>query len=389
MTIKVVFKLPSWHHIPHILCAGVFSLLIMGSALIVTITDDVRYILLRLLAQILASWLYTYLGIHSSYCLHQELRISHSRVVGDRKTNSGQTPSGTHKRCDANKILAADKKDTNKLSEIHISRSKTMNNPSVVNDGALSVSRAKPSKHQDPIEVRKGSANKSWAKVSNDKQRSIERSMGSLRRMMIGFSIFFVFATLLLGFQSARQFSIRSSYRETADTNARVYNLGNDINIWFGTLILVAFQFYARDSKMKGETLPCISYFCSWNASADPARSTLDDDVKMGRDTTDPVRSKDRKNREMAMMQSEYCGVGGCGGGGSCGYNPPRVSYPAYADSRSALAALQSSSKTIPTMRQHKSEQRQQQQPYPVFVHRGGITEADAFPSHAHVMCIN
>eukprot|EP00465_Bigelowiella_longifila_P011215 CAMPEP_0185259336 /NCGR_PEP_ID=MMETSP1359-20130426/8125_1 /TAXON_ID=552665 /ORGANISM="Bigelowiella longifila, Strain CCMP242" /LENGTH=357 /DNA_ID=CAMNT_0027845201 /DNA_START=373 /DNA_END=1446 /DNA_ORIENTATION=+ len=357
----------------------------MGSAVIVTITDDVRYITLRLLAQLLASWLYTYLGIHSSYCLHQELRISLSRVVGDRKTNSEQKPSGMYNRSDANKILAADKRDTIKMSGNHISRSKTTNNPGAVADGTNSVSKAKPSKHQDPNEVKKGSTNKSWAKVANDKQKSIVRSMRSLRRMIIGFSLFFIFAMLLLGFQSSRQFSNQSSYRDTANTNAREYNLGNDINIWFGTLILVAFQFYARDSSLKGKRIPCISCFCSWSIDGEPARSTIDDDIKIGRATTDPVRSKDRKNREMAMMQGEF---GGGGAAGSSGYNPPRVSYPAYADSRSALNVLQTSNKAIPTT-QHQSEQRQQQQAYANFTHRGGVIETDAFSSHVHVMCVN
>eukprot|EP00466_Bigelowiella_natans_P017204 jgi/Bigna1/80673/fgenesh1_pg.73_\ len=223
MTVKILFQLPGWHAKLHLALAGFFALIMISSVVLVLITDLNFFLFLRFLALIFAGWVFTYLGIHSSLCLKRELYVSLVSKYGTTKTASAQQ------------------------------QKKSKNN------------------HEESFSRMSMTNQKKKTTSSNDSQKKKEQELlnaiSQLNKIMCGFSVFCVVATLILAFVSANQFS-RRSFSENVDDLSQNYNLISDINLWVSLATLMAFLYYSRavDSGTRRFSF-CGIVCCTWHDS--------------------------------------------------------------------------------------------------------------------------
>jgi len=221
MTVKILFQLPGWHAKLHLALAGFFALIMISSVVLTLITDLNFFLFLRFLALIFAGWVFTYLGIHSSLCLKRELYVSLFPKYGTTKTASAQQQ----------------KKSKNNHEE--------------------SFSRMSMTNQKKKIASSSDSQKK--------KEQEVLNAISQLNKIIIGFSVFCVMATLILAFVSANQFN-RKSFSENVDELSQNYNLVSDINLWVSLATLMAFLYYSRtvDSGNRRFSF-CGFVCCTWH----------------------------------------------------------------------------------------------------------------------------
>mmetsp|Transcript_9270 Transcript_9270/g.14967 ORF Transcript_9270/g.14967 Transcript_9270/m.14967 type:complete len:401 (+) Transcript_9270:560-1762(+) len=259
MTVKVVFKLPDWHSRFHIAAASVIVGLIIVSGILIMVTDQIRFTFLRHIALMLASWIFTYLGIHSCSCLRKEMRMTFGRIINIKHRTKNSTThnvitTSTPAPGGSSRAIV----DAKEVSVGHISLGGR--------EGAVT-----PLQHQRPYQLRVVTREAAVAAAASSGERKsssaarphtanttvarkILNTIEQLGWVIFAFTIFCVCTTaVLLVFIVRLLTTDQGSYREEVNDLAENYNFATDLSSYLGIVVLLGFQYYARDP----DGVPC------------------------------------------------------------------------------------------------------------------------------------